>query len=124
MSNSAAEVASRSPADSAPPRRRIARVDGRSKAALRVKAKLASYDARLGPAADAVETAARLTAAELAAVADDLRAARLRGEPVDLNALAKAQGYADRAERALGLDRKRGPAHVPLRERIAAEQRG
>jgi len=89
-----------------------------------VKAKLASYDARLGTAADAVETAARLTAAELAAVADDLRAARLRGEPVDLNALAKAQGYADRAERALGLDRKRRPVHVPLRERIAAEQRG
>jgi len=124
MSNSAAELSHRSPADSAPARRRIARVDGRSRAALRVKAKLASYDARLGTAADAVETAARLTAAELAAVADDLRAARLRGEPVDLNALAKAQGYADRAERALGLDRKRRPVHVPLRERIAAEQRG
>ena len=124
MSNSAAEMASRSPADSAPVRRRIARVDGRSRAALAVKARLAGYDARLGPAADAVEMAARQTAAELAVIADDLRAAQLRGEPVDPNALAKAQGYADRAERSLGLDRKRAPVHVPLRERIAAEQRG
>jgi hypothetical protein len=89
-----------------------------------VKAKLASYDARLGTAADAVETAARLTAAELAAIADDLRAARLRGEPVDPNELDKAQLRADRAEHRLGLNRKREPVHVPLRERIAAEQRG
>jgi len=84
-----------------------------------VKAKLASYDARLGPAADAVELAARLKAAELAAVADDLRAARLRGEPVDVNALTKAQGYADRAERALGIDRKPEPKGPSLADYIA-----
>jgi hypothetical protein len=85
-----------------------------------VKARLAGYDARLGPAADAVEQAARLTAAELAGIADDLRAARLRGEPVDLHALDKAQLRAERAERALGLDRKREPATVESFADIAA----
>jgi hypothetical protein len=124
MLENTAAMPSRSAPDSAPVRRRIVRIDGRSRAALAVKARLASYDARLGTAADAVETAARLTAAELAAIADDLRAARLRGETVDPNELDKAQLRADRAERRLGLDRKREPVHVPLRERIAAEQRG
>jgi hypothetical protein len=103
----AAAMAPRSAADTAPVRRRIKRVDGRSRAALRVKARLASYAERLGAAADAVALTERRKAAELAVVADDLRAARLRGEPVDLNELHKAQGYADRAERALGLDNAR-----------------
>jgi len=116
------EIASRSPADSGPTRRRIARIDGRSRIALRVKAKVAGYAARLGGGADAVTLASYQKAAELAVVAEDLRAKQLRGEPVDLGEMAKAQGLADRAERALGLDRKRQPAPaLPLREQLALE---
>jgi hypothetical protein len=118
MDNSAAEIGqpmrSRSSGKAGQIVRRTARVDGRSKAALAVKAKLAAYASRLGPAVDAVEQAARLRAAELGAVADQLRAARLRGEPIDVVELTKAQGYADRAERALSVDRKPSqPAPAP-----------
>ena len=113
-------MASRSGTDAALTRRRK-HVDGRSRAALNVKAKLASYAERLGPAADAVALAERRKAAELACLADDLRAARLRGEAVDLNELHKAQGYADRAERSLLLD-KREPARPTLAEYLARDE--
>jgi hypothetical protein len=106
------EIAGQKTADSGPTRRRIARIDGRCKAALRVKAKVAGYVARLGAIADAVTMAAYQKAAELAVVAEDLRAKQLRGEPVDLSEMAKAQGLADRAERALGLDRKPAPTET------------
>jgi hypothetical protein len=106
--SSAVEIAGQRAADGGPSRRRIARIDGRSRAALRVKAKVAAYAVRLG-ATDAVLLAACHRAAELGVIAEDLRAMQLRGEPVDLGAMAKAQGLADRAERALGLDRKREP---------------
>ena len=116
----ATSIAGQKAANNGTTRRRIARIDGRCKVALRVKAKVAGYVARLGAAADAVALAAYQKAAELAVVAEDLRAKQLRGEPVDLDAMAKAQGLADRAERALALDRRREPAGPTLAEYLAS----
>ncbi len=89
--------------------RRIARVDGRSKAAKRAKELAASFVAQLGKAAadGAAALAAVQKAAELFVVAEELRARALRGETVDLGELVKVEGIADRAVRALGLDRRR-----------------
>ena len=92
--------------DTVPTARRIARVDGRSKAAKRVKELAASYIARLGGRnVDAATLAAIQKAAELAALAEELRGRALRGEAVDLGEMVKVEGVADRAARALGLDR-------------------
>lgn len=120
------EVAPRSPADSTPMVRRwrpgSLRFDGRSKAAKRVKKLAAGYIAQLGGGEpDAATRAAIQKAAELVVVAEGLRGRALRGESVDLSEMVKVQGVADRAVRALGLGRQREPAHVPLRERLAAE---
>ncbi len=109
----AMELAPRSLTDTAPMVRRIVRVDGRSKAAKRAKELAASFVAQLGKAAadgGAAALAAVRKAAELVVVAEVLRARALRGETVDLSELVKVEGIADRAVRALGLDRKRGPA--------------
>jgi len=114
MLENTAAMPSQSAADSAPMRRRIARVDGRSKTARRVKELAANY------VAHGAEPRAALRTAELQIIAADMRAKQLRGDPVDMAALLKAEGYADRAERALGTD-KREPAHIPLRERLLAE---
>jgi len=101
--------------------RRIARVDGRSKAAKRVKELAAGYIAQLGGGvADAATLAAVQKAAELAAVAEELRGRALRGESVDLGEMVKVQGIADRAIRALDLDRKRAPAGPTLAAYLAA----
>ena len=92
--------------DTAPMVRRIGRVDGRSKAAKRVKELAASYIARLGGRkVDAATLVAVRKAAELAALAEELRGRALRGEAVDLGEMVKVEGVAGRAARALGLDR-------------------
>jgi hypothetical protein len=126
---SALAVASQSDADSAPARRRrirvdggkrgLARIDGRRRKARRVNELMRQYTERLGD--HAVEPDRVRRCAELVAIAEDLRAAKLRGEAVDAGELYKAEGYADRALRALGLDKPREPVYVPLRERLARE---
>ena len=118
MLDNAGVTPSRSEADIAPARRRLARIDGRSRQARRIKTLMASYRERLG---DNVEPDRVRRCAELVAIAEDLRAAKLRGEAVDPNELFKCEGYADRAVRALGLDRPREPRYVPLRERLLLE---
>jgi hypothetical protein len=117
-------IAGQTAANSGPTRRRIARIDQRTKPALQVKAKVAAYTARLGGTADAVLLAACHKAAELAVIAEGLRAKQLRGDSVDLSEMAKAQGLADRAERALGLDRKREPAGGTLADYLKQRYSG
>jgi hypothetical protein len=98
------EIASRSLADTVPTLRRIARIDGRSKAAKRVKELAAGYIARLGGGrADAATLVAVQKAAELAALAEELRGKALRGEAVDLDGLLRLEGACARAVRSLRL---------------------
>jgi hypothetical protein len=112
---SAILVASGSDVGNAPPRRRIQRIDGRSRQARRIKALIASYTARLGGHVDPDRVR---RCAELVQIAEDMRAAALRGEPVDASLLFKCEGYADRALRMLGLDKPRGRL-PPLSEMVA-----
>jgi hypothetical protein len=112
-----AETASRSSTDTAPPRRRK-RVDGRFKPARQAKALATSYVAR------GAEPRAALRAAELEIIASEMRAKQLRGEPIDVTAMLKAEGVATRAVRALCLaDRQREPKLGPdsLRAYAAAK---
>jgi hypothetical protein len=89
--------------------RRIARVDGRLKAARRVRELAASFVARN----NAADPAAVLRAAELTALAEEARAAALRNggcaDPLGLVRLENA------ARRAVGdLDLKPEPKRKPL----------
>jgi hypothetical protein len=98
------QIAGRLTADSPPVRRRIVRIDGRSKPAKRAKQLAAGFIARLGGGdADIAMKAAVQKAAELAAVAEELRGRALRGESVDLGELVRVEGIADRALRAIGI---------------------
>ena len=48
-------------------------------------------------------------AAELGVIASTLRAQRLRGEPIAIDVLVKAENAADRAVRRLNIEHKREP---------------
>jgi hypothetical protein len=120
MRATTAEITAIKPPDSAVIVRRCVRVDGRSKAAKRVKALAAGYTARLGGGADAATLAAVQKAAELGALAEELRGKALRGEGAALSEVLKLEGVADRAVRALGLDRKRTPVARTLASYLAA----
>jgi hypothetical protein len=113
-----APMRSQSSADAAPMRRRIKRVDGRTKHARRIRTLIATYSEQLGDYAD---TDRIRRTAELVVIAEDLRERQLNGEPVDLAELFKAEGVSERALRALRLDQKRERSHVPLRDQLAAE---
>ena len=123
MLENAETIATQSRADRTPakPRSRVEkrRYDGRSAQAVRVRSLIAGYVARLGVGAD-IERIRR--AAELQVIAEELRAAALRNEPIDRAALFKAEGYADRAVRALGLDRQPEPKRSALTEYLARKQ--
>jgi hypothetical protein len=99
-----APIATRSSADTAPVRRRLARIDGRSKAARRVKALIRAYSERLNSTADALIQADILRLAECETLCEQLRAQALRGEPVDLLGLNRLEGTARRLRAALGLN--------------------
>jgi hypothetical protein len=62
-----------------------------------------------GNAANPMMAAAIRRAAELQALAEDARAAAVRNGTFDPIALARLEGIADRAKRALNLECKRGP---------------
>jgi hypothetical protein len=99
------------------------RYDGRSATACRIRALVKQYAAALGDAArNPMTVAAIRRASELQALAEEARAAAVRSGVFGPIALARIEGIADRARRALDLDHKaREPVHVPLRERLLAE---
>jgi hypothetical protein len=103
--------------------RRSGRVDGRLRAARRVKALTAAFLTQLD-ATDPVTLAAVKKAAELVAVAEDLRRRALQGDVIDLGEMVKVEGVADRAVRALAIDRKRAlaPRAPSLKEYLAARR--
>ena len=101
---STAPIPSRSSGDTAPVRRRLARVDGRSKAARRVKALIRAYSERLNNTADALIQADVARLAECETLCEQLRAQALRGEPTDLLGLNRLEGTARRLRTALGLN--------------------
>ena len=85
-----------------------------------MKELVADYTAKLGGNVGPATTAEIMRAAESVVIAEELRARALRGEPVDMGELNKAQGVADRAVRRLGIKpvtRRRWPT---LDEHLAA----
>ena len=104
-------------------------LDGRRRAAKRLRAIVAEMEAQLGrPLSDATRMLVK-RAAELALAAELLRGALVRGEPVDIGALVRLENLAARALRDLRARTKRGPAsgptleeHLLAAERAAAEQ--
>jgi lysozyme family protein len=118
----AVKVASRSTADSAPARRRIVRVDGRSRVARRIKELVADYTVRLGGNVGPATLAEIMCAAESVVIAEEMRAKALRGEAVDMAELNKANGVAARAVRALGIkSTTSAPTAMSLSEYLAAK---
>jgi hypothetical protein len=86
------------------------RYDGRSSTACRIRAMIKEYTSVLGDAASgSIMAGAIRRAAELQALAEEARAAAVRNGTFDPVALARIEGIADRAKRALNLDRKREP---------------
>jgi hypothetical protein len=84
------------------------RYDGRSSTGVRIRALIKEYAGILGDTAKSPLTAGEIRrAAELQALAEEARAAAVRNGAFDPIALARIEGIADRAKRALNLDRKR-----------------
>ena len=107
---------SQSIAGKAPKLHRRKRLDRRFKVARRTKELAASYAERSDAHADDI-----MAAAELQAIAEMMRAAKIRGEHVDELALFRAQGYADRAMRKLTPKTK--PSGIaPLAELLKRER--
>ena len=118
---STAPIASRSSGDTAPVRGRIARVDGRSKAARRVKALIRAYSERLNNTADALIQADVARLAECETLCEQLRAQALRGEPTDLLGLNRLEGTARRLRTALGLNAPPPEAELPTLDQMLRE---
>jgi hypothetical protein len=117
---SAASIATRSSGDIAPVRRRRKRIDGRFKPARRVKALAASYVERLGDvASDPIVQRDIVQLAETETLIEELRAAALRREPVDLLALNRLQGTARRMRIGLGLNAPLEPELPTIDEMLA-----
>jgi hypothetical protein len=72
---------------------------------------VADYTAKLGGNVGPATLAEIMRAAESIVIAEAMRAKALRGEPVDMAELNKANGVVDRAVRRLGI--KPGKATVP-----------
>jgi tagatose-1,6-bisphosphate aldolase non-catalytic subunit AgaZ/GatZ len=86
--------------------RRLRGFDGRSIGGRRRRDLIDAFVAALGGAGACTDVTmvAVVRAAELTAVAEEARAAALKGDPtVDLGSLVRIEGAADRAVRALGL---------------------
>jgi len=115
-----APIASRSSGDTAPVHRRLARVDGRSKAARRVKALIRAYSERLNITADALIQADILRLAECETLCELVRGQALRGEPADLLGLNRLEGTVRRLRAALGLNTPPQP-ELPTLDQILRE---
>ncbi len=127
MHADAAEMAVRSAPD-APPiargkqrLRTLAHLDGRTIASKRARELVAAFAAELGSEITATQRLAIERAAALVALAEDSKARRLSGDQsISLDDVVRVDGASLRAVKALGLDRQRKPAHVPLSARLAA----
>ena len=99
--------------------------DGRSKAAKRFRQLVESFGTDLGGSAE-LSTADRALIAQAAAIVvrcEALQAAALAGDAVDDEALVRLSNAAIRIVGALrSKDRKRRPAHIPLRDRLMSGQ--
>jgi hypothetical protein len=100
------------------PRRRIRDVDGRSEVGRRRRDLVEAFLAAIGGRASDIHMVDVTRAAELTAITEEARRRALRGENIDLAALARLEGTADRAVRRLNLKPDR-VEYVPLRNRIA-----
>jgi hypothetical protein len=78
-------------------------LDMRTRNGRRVKALTAAYTEALGSNLSPVQQAAVARAAFLTTIAEDLALQRLRGEPVDIDSLVRADSTARRATRDIGL---------------------
>jgi hypothetical protein len=97
-----------------------ARYNGRSREARLVRAQEAELKAALGDVpVNPIMAAAIKRAAELSVIAADLRAKRLRGEPVDVAEIVKAENAHRRAVADLGI--KSVVRCEPQDERVLAE---
>lgn len=103
--------------------RRLAGLDGRSPAGRRRIDLIETFVARLG-GWDAVRDEQLAwdvrRAAELVALAEAAREEALKGGPVDLGALVRIEGAADRAVRRLGFSQAAGAREQSLGEYLAA----
>jgi hypothetical protein len=117
MLESAGSIPSRSHGYTPPARRRIARIDGRSRSARRIKQLTTSYIRRLGDVAnDPTVHGDIVRLAEVETVVEGQRAAALRHEPVDLIGLNRLENTARRLRIALGLDKPPAPRLLSLKE--------
>jgi hypothetical protein len=120
----AAAVTARSRTNAAPTKARSrterARYNGRTREARSVRLLANELTAAFGGASlDGVTLRAIQRAAELGFIASDLRARRLRGEMVAVDEIVKAENAAERANRRLGLDRKRESPPSGIEELVA-----
>jgi hypothetical protein len=106
-------------------RRRIVRIDGRSRAFQAIKLKVQQYTRAIGHAAKEPLTRARIVElAELEVLTSELRAAGLRGEAnnFDLFQLARFTNTANRLRQALGLNTTPEPELPTLDQLLAGEE--
>jgi hypothetical protein len=97
--------------------RTLGHLDGRTTAARRAGALVATFEAELGGELTGAQRLAVHNAAALTAIAEDAQARRLAGDTsITLDDLVRATSAARRAVRDLGLDRKREPAAPSLSE--------
>jgi hypothetical protein len=90
--------------DVRPVRRRLARIDGRSQAARRVKTLIAGFRKAIGAPASEPFVAVKIAElAETQTIVEAMRASALRGEHVDFVALNRLQNTASRLRKHLGL---------------------
>ena len=114
MLESTVSIASRSGDDTVPMRRRIKRVDGRTRIARRIKTLIACYVRRLGDlAADPIVRADLSKLAEHEALAEDLRGMAVRRQHINHAVLNQHERAVRRLRAALALDRLPEPPPPP-----------
>ncbi|WP_319798235.1 hypothetical protein [Nitrobacter sp.] len=101
----------------------LAGADGRSRRARRRRDLIVGLVAELGGTVSDGAMVGVIRAVDLLVICETKRAAAIRGEPVDLGALAKLENSADRAMRRLNFKRSSPDAPLPWkpsRGRLAA----
>jgi len=100
----------------------VADLDGRTRAARRARELAKAFEDEIGGTISASQRLAIERAAALVALSEDAKARRLAGDrDISLDDVVRVDGAAQRAVKALALDRKRQPAIMTLRDRLAAE---
>ncbi len=96
-------------------------LDYRSRKGRRVRQLAAAYKQALGGVLSPVQEAGVIRAAMLTAVAEDLQARRLAGEPIAIDDLVRADSTARRAVRDLNIKPGAGATRETIRERLIRE---